>query len=89
MEEECTQILGQANLTLAGFTKNTSLDYEEYEKALGSAHNWFMYQHSLLDILYKISDLRYTLHLGAVSREQCAALLPIYISNRLMIHKKG
>jgi hypothetical protein len=28
--------------------------------------------------LYKISDLRYTLHLGAVSREQCIALLPIY-----------
>lgn len=78
LEEECTQILGQANLTLAGFAKKTSMDYEEYEKALGSAHNWFMYQHSLLDILYKISDLRYTLHLGAVSREQCVALLPIY-----------
>lgn len=28
-----------------------------------------------LEILYKISDLRYTLHLGTVSREQCMALL--------------
>lgn len=37
-----------------------------------------MYQKSLLDILYKISDLRYTIHLGAVSREQCSALLPTY-----------
>ena len=37
-----------------------------------------MYQKSLLDVLYKISDLRYTLHLGAVSREQCVALLPTY-----------
>ena len=47
-------------------------------KALGNAQNWFMYQKSLLDVLYKISDLRYTLHLGAVSREQCVALLPTY-----------
>lgn len=61
LEEECTQLLGQANLTLAGFAKKTGLDYEAYEKALGNAQN-----------------LRYTLHLGAVSREQCVALLPTY-----------
>ena len=45
---------------------------------MGNAQNWFMYQKSLLDVLYKISDLRYTLHLGSVSREQCVALLPTY-----------
>lgn len=78
LEEECTQLLGQANLTLAGFAKRTGLDYDEYEKALGEAQNWFVYQKSLLDVLYKISELRYTLHLGAVSREQCVGLLPTY-----------
>ena len=78
LEEECTQLLGQANLTLAGFAKKTDLDYETYEKVVGNAQNWFMYQKSLLDVLYKISDLRYTLHLGAVSREQCIAILPTY-----------
>lgn len=78
LEEECTQLLGQANLTLAGFAKKTDLDYEAYEKVVGNAQSWFMYQKSLLDVLYKISDLRYTLHLGAVSREQCIAILPTY-----------
>ena len=78
LEEECTQLLGQANLTLAGFVKKTDLDYDSYEKVVGNAQNWFMYQKSLLDVLYKISDLRYTLHLGAVSREQCIAILPTY-----------
>lgn len=57
LEEECTQLLGQANLTLAGFAKKTDLDYEAYEKVVGNAQNWFMYQKSLLDVLYKISDL--------------------------------
>lgn len=37
-----------------------------------------MYQKSLLDVLYRISELRYTLHLGSVSREHCASLLPTY-----------
>ena len=78
LEEECTQLLGQANITLVGFTKKTGLNYEEYEKVLSNAQNWFMYQKSLLDVLYKISDLRYTLHIGAVSREQCIAMLSTY-----------
>lgn len=78
LEEECTQLLGQANLTLVGFTNETGLDYEAYEKTLEKAQKWFIYQKSLLDIMYKISDLRYTLHVGAVSREQCSALLSTY-----------
>ena len=30
-------------------------------------------------MLYKIADLKYTLHFGNVSREQCEALLPTYL----------
>lgn len=78
LEEECTKLLGQTNLTLAGYTKKNELDYEGYEKELKDAQNWYMYQKALLDVLYKISDLRYTLHLGVVSRELCTALLPTY-----------
>lgn len=78
LEEECTQLLGQVNLTLAGYSKKNDLDYVAYEKELKEAQNWYTYQKALLDVLYKISDLRYTLHMGAVSREQCVALLPTY-----------
>lgn len=78
LEEECTKLLGQANLTLAGFAKKNGLDFEAYEKKLQKAQNWYIYQSTLLEILYKISDLRFTLHLGAVSREQCTALLLTY-----------
>lgn len=78
LEEECTQLLGQANLTLAGYAKKNDLDYTAYEKELKEAQNWYVYQNALLDVLHKISDLRYTLHKGAVSREQCIALLPTY-----------
>lgn len=78
LEVECTQLLGQANLTLAGFAYKNKLSYEEYEKIVHKVQKWLVYQKSLLEILYKISDLRYTLHIGTVSREQCATLIPTY-----------
>lgn len=78
LEEECTQLLGQANLALVGYTDKNDLDYDAYEKELTEVQNWYMYQKSLLDMINKISELRYTLHLGAVSREHCVALLPTY-----------
>ncbi|MCI7517008.1 MAG: hypothetical protein MSE70_08225 [Streptococcus sp.] len=78
LEEECTQLLGQANLALVGYTDKNNLDYDAYEKELTEVQNWYMYQKSLLDMINKISELRYTLHLGAVSREHCVALLPTY-----------
>ncbi len=78
LEEECTKLLGQANLTLAGVTKKNDLDFATYEKELQEVQNWYIYQNTLLEMLHKISDLRFALHLGAVSRAQCTALLPTY-----------
>lgn len=78
LEEECTQLLGQANLTLADYTQKNDLNYVAYEKEVIEAQNWYGYQKALTDVLYRISELKYTLHMGAVSREQCGAMLPTY-----------
>lgn len=78
LEHECIELLGQANITISDYTKIRNLNYEGYEKELSSVHNWYIYQQILLDVLYKISDLRYTLHLGNVSIQQCGALLNTY-----------
>lgn len=77
-EQECIQLLGQANITITGFSKKKDLDYEEYEKELTEVQNWFLYQKTLMEVMMKIAELRHTLHLGVVSREQCGALLPTY-----------
>ena len=78
LEKDCAELLGQANLTLADFTNKNKLSYKEYEKVIAEVQKWYTYQKSLIEVMYKISDLRYTLHLGAVSREQCADLLSTY-----------
>lgn len=78
LEKDCAELLGQANLALADFTNMNKLSYKEYEKVIAEVQKWYTYQKSLIEVMYKISDLRYTLHLGAVSREQCADLLSTY-----------
>ena len=78
LEKDCAELLGQANLTLADFTNKNKLSYKEYEKVIAEVQKWYTYQKSLIEVMYKISDLRYTLHLGAVSREQCATLISTY-----------
>lgn len=42
LEEESTQLLGQANLALVGYTKKNDLDYAAYEKELSEVQNWYM-----------------------------------------------
>ena len=78
LEEECTRLLGQANLTLVDCMQKNDLNYTAYEKEVIEAHNWYAYQKALTDVLYRISELKYTLHMGAVSREHCSAMLPPY-----------
>lgn len=78
LEKDCAELLGQANLALEDFTNMNKLSYKEYEKVIAEVQKWYTYQKSLIEVMYKISDLRYTLHLGAVSREQCADLLSTY-----------
>lgn len=77
-EHECIELLGQANLTIADFSKKENLDYAGYEKELHEAQSWFVYQQYLLEVLQRISELKYSLYFGEVSRSQCAALVPTY-----------
>jgi len=74
LEHECAQLLGQANLSLQNISKKKGLDYDAYEKKIGEAESWFQYQQTLLEVMYRISDLTYALNLGAISRENSYAL---------------
>lgn len=78
LKEECTKLLGQANLTLTDFAKKNDLDFASYEKELPEVQSWYIYQNTLLEMLHKLSDLKFALHLGTVSRAQCTASLSTY-----------
>jgi hypothetical protein len=78
LEHGCIELLGQANSTLEGYAKNKSLEYEKYESQFKEADAWYEYQQMLIEILYKIEDLDYTLNIGTVSKEQSYALFPAY-----------
>lgn len=78
LEVKCSELLGQATITLESYSKMNNLDYKQYEKETANAQKWFMYQKWLLDLSYKISDLQYALHLGIESKEQCENITATY-----------
>lgn len=76
LQEDCMQLLEQANLTISGISKKQDLKFKQYEKEVAIAEEWSMYQKLLLEVLYRIADLKYALYFGAVSRKQCSAIIP-------------
>lgn len=79
LEKECTQLLTQANITLKRYSEKNELSYSDYEKATYEVESWHSYQRYLLEILRKIGELKYTLFLGQVSRQQCESMLSTYV----------
>ncbi len=76
LQEDCMQLLEQANLTISGISKKQDLKFKKYEKEVAIAEEWSTYQKLLLEVLYRIADLKYALYFGAVSRKQCSAIIP-------------
>ena len=88
LEMECTELLGQAGFMIDDLIKENKLDYGAYEKKMAEIQHWYDYQNALYIILYKVSELKYTLYLGGISREQCTTLLPEYEAQMEATRKK-
>lgn len=87
LEQICIELLGQANLTIKEFTKKDNLDYKEYNKELTEIHDWHIYQKTLLEVLYKITDLKNILYLGTISKEQLNIILDTYTKQVIDVHE--
>ncbi len=75
---DCTTLLGQANSTIQEIIAKPSSEYKNYEKDILSANSWYKYQNILFELLYRISELDHTLHLGTLSKEQCYSICSTY-----------
>ena len=73
-QRDCAKLLGDANLMLGECTQDLGLDYASFEQKAYEANTWFKYQQILLEVMAKIAELKYVLHLGAVSKDYCYAM---------------
>ena len=78
LKNECIDLLEHAYFEIDSLTKNQSIDYGNYIDKLYQLQNWYTYQKILLENLYEILYLKYTLHLGAISNECCFSSLSTY-----------
>lgn len=77
-ENECAQLLGQANLMIQERTRDRDVDYATYERLVNEVDTWLGYQQILLRVMDELAELTYTLSLGAMSRENSYALSDPY-----------
>lgn len=57
LEQDCMDLLGQANLTLRGFANNLDLEYEGYEYQVQDVEFWRQCQSELLAIMKTTTEL--------------------------------
>lgn len=69
LENKCTELFEQVNLSLKDITEKKGFKYDEYEKLTREAEMWYKWQQIIFDIMCKIADLLYVFNLGAISRE--------------------
>ena len=77
-EHKCTELLAQANNAIIRTTNQKFSEYKAYKDATYDVDGWYECQQVLIEVLYQISDLEYTLHKGTMSLEQCSSLLIEY-----------
>lgn len=88
LETTCMDLLNQANVTISDLCSTEGVSFEKYENIMKEVSVWQKYQEALTDVLYMIADFNYTLHLGALSKEQCySAYSNIYDTDNLMLDK--
>lgn len=78
LEQNCIELLGQANEALTKLIKKEPLNYKQYTDILLELQEWFIYQSILSEALRKMSELKFILHLGKASKEQCTMLFSSY-----------
>lgn len=88
LEQKCIELLGQANLEIEGYTKKNKKDFKDYDETLSEIEMWFSSQRILMEILYKINDLKYILNLGKISKEQLSTLLNDYYTQVTTVNNK-
>ena len=87
LEQSTIELLGQANLAISDTAKKYNLDYKKYEEELNEIHKWHIYQKNLLEVLYKITELKNVLYLGKISKEQLNFTLKEYTKQVMNVHE--
>ena len=87
-QNECIQLLGQANVQLEKIADKPFGEFDEYESNVNNIEKWQQYQLSLLCILSVISQLNYVFHQGALSYEHSKTLYVQYNTHSQKVNNK-
>lgn len=78
LEQECMELLGQANLMIHSSIEEKDLSYAAYEEKTKEVENWYRYSQLLWGVLCQIAEGKYLCHEGKISLAYCQTVLVDY-----------
>lgn len=85
---KCQDLLNQAENTLALMTTKNITKYKEYIEKLQDIDKWRKNQTILVEMLFQINQLDFTLHLGKKAQDHCFGSFSLHTEKLTNIHER-
>ena len=80
LRKECQTLLSEAELEIESVLGSDSATYDQYAKKINDLEKWSKYQELLIQLLYQINNLDFTLYLGTKTKEHCFGSFELHVS---------
>ena len=88
LRKECQTLLSEAELEIESVLGSDSATYDQYAKKINDLEKWSKYQELLIQLLYQINNLDFTLYLGAKTKEHCFGSFELHVKKYDDLHEK-
>ena len=88
LKKECQTLLSEAESKIESILGADSSMYDQYAKKIKDLEKWLKYQELLMQLLYQINDLDFTLYLGTKTKEHCFGSFGLHVKKYDALHKR-
>ena len=88
LRRDCIKLLNESENNLFAIVSESYANYNLYEAKIEEIGKWIKYRNVLIQVLYQINMLDFTLHLGVKSKKQCFGSFRSHTDKVERIHKE-
>ena len=87
LKKECQTLLSEAESKIESILGADSSMYDQYAKKVKDLEKWLRYQELLIQLLYQINNLDFTLYFGTKTKEHCFGSFELHVKKYDTLHE--
>lgn len=87
LKKECQTLLSEAESKIESILGADSSMYDQYAKKVKDLEKWLRYQELLIQLLYQINNLDFTLYFGTKTKEHCFGSFELHVKKYDALHE--